>query len=384
MNAVGDEIMTRKERLIKTMQGKSVDRSAVSFYEINGTESMSADDPFNIYSDPSWKPLIELARDKSDRIVMMQGGLRNPLKERADGKIAEKTWSDEAGSRFTEITVKTVDGGKLTQVSRQDRDINTIWCIEHLLKSAEDLQKWLMFPHDDNAIVPETEKVLAMEEQLGDSGIVMLDTPDPLCGIASLLDMAEYTIIGLTEQKLMLKALDKAAEILYPQIETICEALPGRLWRIYGPEYASPPYLPPSLFKEYVTRYVKPMVDIIHKTGGYARLHSHGNLHDILDHIAATGCDGLDPIEPPDQGDMELKDVRKKYGRQMVLFGNIEITDIENMATAEFAEKVNRAITEGTSGEGRGFVLLPSACPYGRQLSPLTLANYEKMIELST
>ena len=35
-----------------------------------------------------------------------------------------------------------------------------------------------------------------------------------------------------------------------------------------------------------------------------------------------------------------------------------------------------------SQGEGRGFVLMPSACPYGRQLSPLALANYRKIIEV--
>ena len=372
----------RKERLIRTMKGESVDRPAVSFYEINGTENTSGEDPFNIYSDPSWLPLIELARDESDRIVMMDGGVRNLIKRQMEGDVAEQTWIDENGSRITNTTIKISNSEELTQVFRRDRDVNTTWCVEHFLKNADDLRKLLKLPRDECGVVPKTEEVLIMEDELGDSGIVMLNTPDPLCEIAPLFDMGEYTIIALTEQDLMLEALDIAAEALYPQIERICDALPGRLWRIYGPEYASPPYLPPNLFKEYVTRYVKPMVDIIHKTGGFARLHSHGNLRDILDYIALTGCDGLDPIEPPEQGDVELKHVRREYGRQMVLFGNIEITDIENLETAQFADKVKRALDEGTSGEGRGFVLLPSACPYGRHLSSLALANYEKMIEL--
>ncbi|MCF7957058.1 MAG: hypothetical protein K9M57_01280 [Phycisphaerae bacterium] len=32
--------------------------------------------------------------------------------------------------------------------------------------------------------------------------------------------------------------------------------------------------------------------------------------------------------------------------------------------------------------QGRGFVLMPSACPYGRKLLPLALANYKKMVEM--
>ena len=37
---------------------------------------------------------------------------------------------------------------------------------------------------------------------------------------------------------------------------------------------------------------------------------------------------------------------------------------------------------KGTTGEGRGFVLLPSASPYGRQIAPHVMANYETMIRL--
>ena len=170
--------------------------------------------------------------------------------------------------------------------------------------------------------------------------------------------------------------------MLLPKTEAVSEALPGRLWRIFGPEYASPPYLPPRLFREYVCRYVGPMIEAIQRHDGYARIHSHGNLKDILDDIVGMGADGLDPIEPPPQGDVELSYVRERYGKDMVLFGNLEITDIENLPTEQLAEKVKRALEEGTSGSGRGFVLMPSACPYGRELSSLTMKNYEKIVEI--
>jgi hypothetical protein len=65
-----------------------------------------------------------------------------------------------------------------------------------------------------------------------------------------------------------------------------------------------------------------------------------------------------------------------------VLFGNLEVADIEMLPTPRFSELVNRALDEGTAGEGRGFVLLPSAAPYGRTLSAVTLKNYEAMVQL--
>jgi hypothetical protein len=122
------------------------------------------------------------------------------------------------------------------------------------------------------------------------------------------------------------------------------------------------------------------MIREIHAHGGYARAHCHGRVKNILDMIAAMDADALDPIEPPPHGDVTLREVRRRHGRQLVLFGNLEIADIEMLPTAQFSELVKRALDEGTAGEGRGFVLLPSASPYGRTVTPVVLHNYEAMI----
>jgi uroporphyrinogen-III decarboxylase len=266
--------------------------------------------------------------------------------------------------------------------TRRDRNINTVWTQEHLLKNADDLRAFLQVSQPALEGEVDTACILEAERQLGDTGMVMIDTPDPLCLAASLFDLGEYTMTALTEPVLFHQLLERFASVLLPRTEAVARALPGRLWRIYGPEYAAPPYLPPYLFEEYVCRYAGPMVDAIHRHKGYVRIHSHGHLEAILDLIASMNADGVDPIEPPPQGDVSLAYVRERHGTRMVLFGNLEISDIENMPTALFAERVKRALDEGTRGSGRGFVLMPSACPYGRILSPLTLNNYEKIIEI--
>lgn len=377
--------MTRRERLTATIRGEPVDRPAVSFYEINGLDEDPSDEsPFNVYSAPSWRPLIELAREKTDRIVMRGVPFRNAPPD----PVGELTTVETHSENGSVVTTHTIHAGSrtLTRRTRRDPDVNTTWTLEHLLKDADDLRAWIDLPEAAFGGEPDTSGVLEAEKKLGETGIVMIDTGDPLCAVAPLFEMGEYTIIAFTEPGLFREALDKAARRLYPRIEAVARALPGKLWRIYGPEYASPPYLPPRLFEEYVTRYDTPMVEAIHRPlggeEGFARLHSHGRLKAILDHIAATGCMGLDPVEPPPQGDVSLGYVRERHGRQFVLFGNIEASDIENLPTGEFEKKVATALEEGTRGPGRGFVLMPSACPYGRGISQLTLANYEKMIEM--
>lgn len=372
--------MNRAERLMATLRGCPVDRPAVCFYEINGLdERCDPADPFNIYTHPSWTPLLELAREKSDRIVLRNvpfPAAHDPLAERSE----TQTWF-ENGSCYQRQTLRCAKR-TLTATTRRDPDVNTIWQVEHLLKGEDDLRAYLELPPSEACGEPEPSGVIAAEHELGDSGIVMIDTPDPLCCAAALFDMATFTVVASTTPRLFHRLLERFAAELQLRTEAVSKALPGRLWRIYGPEYASPPYLRPALFREYVTAYDTPLVQTIQAHCGYARIHSHGRLKLILDAIAATGCDALDPIEPPPQGDIELAEVRERYGRQMVLFGNLEASDLENLPPTEFASRIRRALDEGTHGPGRGFVLMPSACPYGRILSPRALRNYELMVEM--
>jgi len=374
--------MTRRARLMATLRGEAVDRPAVSFYEIGGWKLDTADpDPFNIYNAPDWRPLIRLAEQETD-LIRMLGPERTP----AAGNVRDEFYHTETymanGSRYTRQTL-TVAGRTMCALSRRDPEVATTWALEYLLRDVEDVRAYLQLPDEAYRYTYSVDAMRAEDEALGDAGIVMVDAADPICQVAPLFSLADYTVFALTEPALFHQLLEKHARQVYDMTEQVARQFPGHLWRVVGSEYASEPFLPPRLYKEYVVRYTKPMVEIIQRYGGYARIHSHGRLKNILPHIVSMGADGLDPVEPPPQGDMQLEDVRQNYGQNMVLFGNIEASDIETLPPAQFEKKVARALREGTAGAGRGFVLMPSACPYGRRISSDVLANYRTMIRLA-
>jgi uroporphyrinogen-III decarboxylase len=293
--------------------------------------------------------------------------------------------TESEGDDTTRATTRTVRIGsrELRTRTRRNADMNTTWTEEHFLKDLADLDAYLSLPEPELAVEPSLDALLGVEQRLGDTGLAMISCGDPICAAAPLFDMSDYLVIAMTEPERFHRLLERLARPVWALTEAAAKAAPGRLWRICGPEYASPPYLPPALFREYVVRYTKPMVEMIQRHGGYVRLHSHGRLRDILDDIAGMGCDGLDPIEPPPQGDVPLREVRERHGRQMVLFGNLEASDLVNLPPEQFAAKIRQALDEGTAGTGRGFVLQPSACPCGRVISPRVLRNYELMVELA-
>ena len=374
--------MTRRERLMATLRGEPVDRPAVSFYEIGGFTINQADpSPFNIYNSPDWAPLLDLAEEQTD-LIRLSGPLLPAIDPALAGELAKTEVFVKDGSRYTHTTYRA-GRRALTSLYRQDPGILTSWALEHLLKDTDDLKAFLELPDAFFSHTVDVSNIEKKDREVDDRGIVMVDTPDPICSVAYLFSMEDYTVLALTENALFHRLLEKVAAPLWRETEEISARVPGRLWRIYGPEYASEPFLPPSLFEEYVCRYTEPMVRAIKKHGGYARIHCHGRLKNILSLIAGMGADGRDPIEPPPQGDLTLSEVRRQVGRQMVLFGNIEVADIENLPPREFEKKVRAALEQGTAGEGRGFVLLPSAAPYGRTFTPHTLENYRTMVRLA-
>jgi hypothetical protein len=383
--------MNRRERLMATLCGRPVDRPAVNFYEVGGFKVDPSDpDEFNIYNDPSWRPLLELAEEQTDLIRM-----RSPVRSRSHEVTFEKASGNnrdeffktnkyiEKGCLFTFTTLKT-GGRSMTSLTRQSPDVDTIWTVEHLLKGPEDLKAYLELPDEVFAEDIDVTGLIEEDEKLGESGIIMVDTEDPICAAASLFSMEDFTVVAMTERKLFHRLLEKLSAYIQARTEIVSGEFPGHLWRIYGPEYATEPYLPPDLFKEYVVRYTGPMVEAIQKQGGFARLHCHGRIRAVLDYIVEMGASAIDPIEPPPQGDVELEYVRREYGKELVLFGNLEMADIENCKSDDFEKIVEKALIDGTSGEGKGFVLTPSSAPYGRKITPRVMENYETMVRLAT
>jgi hypothetical protein len=380
--------MTRRERLTATLRGEAVDRPAVNFYEIGGF-LVNPDDPdeYNIYNSPAWRPLLDLAENQTDLIRLV-----SPVRAQShlswDGSdnvgiksqfVNEKTW-EENGSRFTRQTFM-IQGKELTALTRRDKNLDTVWTVESLLKTIDDIKLYLQLPDEIFEERIDIAHLVQEEEKLGDRGIIMVDTEDPVCAVAALFSLEDFSVFAFTEQDLCHKLLEKHSRYIHKRTKTVAREFPGRLWRIYGPEYVTEPLLPAPFFKDYVVQYTGPMVRHIKDYGGVVRIHSHGCIRNVVDYFIDMGADATDPIEPPPHGDVELKYMRENYGKKLVLFGNIEISDIENMPSEQFRKMVRKSVTDGTTGEGRGFVLTPTSAPYGRSISELTYRNYQIMIE---
>ena len=116
-------MLSRRERLMATLRGEPVDRPPVCFYEVGGFKVDPEDpDPYNIYNAPDWRPLLQLAEQRTDLIRLM-----SPVRVRsvdptgsASGPIRQEFFKDESREegdcRITQTTV-TVAGRTMTQTT---------------------------------------------------------------------------------------------------------------------------------------------------------------------------------------------------------------------------------------------------------------------------
>ena len=370
--------MNRRERLLNSLLGKPVDRPCVNFYEVGGFLVDHFDkDEFNVYNSPDWKEILDLAENETEitRFVLSDLIYMDLTKDYLTTKVEiienKKIYKREIRCKDRVLTGKYI----------RERDVDTLWCVEHFFKDVSDIESFLKIPAEAFISNIDVNSYKKIEADLGNAGLLMIDISAPVSEIAQMMDMTDFWIFALRKEKILYKFLDKISEILYHKVNFIAKEMPNQLWRIVGPEVVCEPYLPNEMFKELVIKYTEPMIHTIKSSGGFARVHCHGRVKSTLPFMVDMGIDAIDPLEPLPQGDVSLLEVRKEFGKHITLFGNIEACDIENLRPDKFKEIVKQSVYDGTFGEGRGFVLLPSASPYGRNLSPYVLENYKAMIE---
>jgi uroporphyrinogen-III decarboxylase len=294
---------------------------------------------------------------------------------------AERTSMSEwdEGNRHVIRQVLHTPRGDLTSTEYHQAGLNTVWRTERLLKTDEDVERYLSLPQDPE--MPDLAPFATVLERLGDRGIPLVDIADPICIVAELFEFSEFMLRAFTHAEQIIALLDHVAPAVYRLLDHQLDHGIGPLFRIFGAEYVTPPYLPPPLFERFVVGYTAPMIERIHARGCLARLHCHGYLRQVLPMIVEMGADALDPVEAPPSGDITLAEVKRLYGEKLCLFGNLQLRDLETLPAADMRRLVQQAMAAGKLGGG--FVIMPTASPIDADLSPITERNYRVFIEVA-
>jgi hypothetical protein len=362
--------MTSTERLLAVLRGDIPDRVPISTYELVGWRRDSFEN-----QQPSYRGLMAFIRERTDCLYMVYVPIPNARGGEWDKTTEE--WDD--GEHHFRREVVHAPGRDLVTVSSKTDDVNTRWTREHPLKDLDDLAAWLALPRE-----PGEPDFTVLERAWADldrtRGLPLISFSDPLCEVCGSFEFGTFTVLAITETETIQRALDA---VHMRRLEMLRRLLNGPVehvvFRLVGAEYASPPYLPPELFRRFVTGYNTEYTRMIQEAGGFARLHCHGRIGRLLDQIREMGVDGIDPVEPPPDGDVDVAGVKAAIGDRVCLMGGIELKHLEAASEAFIEQLVRDTMAQGKPG-GR-FVIMPTAAPINIPLSPQTEANYRRFIE---
>jgi len=381
--------MTTRERLIATIRLEEADRVPVTLYEINPYVG----DDWRV-KDLSYSRLLRLAKELQDTFASTPIGDPNfsRILEAAGEDQVQRRISDvgvfyssadtiEAyvkkrrvgNSLFYENTVETPKG-PLHSVERVDDNVATTWQVEPFIKEEKDVERILSLPY--KPIKPSLNHFFEAQKKLGDRGLMLLSLGDPLGVTVPLFRYEGFLNYAHRRKNEVLELLNTMHERFIDLYRYLTSMVHGTVFRIWGPEYVTPPTMAPSYFDEFVAQYDSELIRIVQESGNYSCIHCHGKLDAVLERIVEMKPDMLEPIEPPPRGDVTLPELKRRAGDHMCLMGYIEAWDLELGSREVVDSKVEEAVSEGAPGGG--YIMLPSATPI---VSPLPRNIEENLIQ---
>ena len=364
--------MTSRERLLATFAGRPVDRVPVSLYEFDGYYDGW------IHDQPEYARILACVRGKTDKLRHWAPPAGRPtlfLGEIPPESVTTETWRGGT-SRFCRTTVRT-PGGELTSLRRMDEGIQTWWTVERFCKTPSDALAVLSLPRTPWR--PDLSSFAERDRETGDEGILMGDVADALCMTVELFGFSRFLLLVADEPGLVFRLMEFFQERILAYVGHLLAGGATTVYRIVGPEYATPPYLSPAMFERLVAPFDTELIRLLHRHGAVARVHCHGRVRRVAASLGAMGADAVDPCEPPPDGDATLAELRGILGDRVVLIGNIEERLFEMGTPEQIDRAVATAVAEGAAGGP--FILCPTAMPLTTPLPPRVADNILRYVD---
>jgi len=138
--------------------------------------------------------------------------------------------------------------------------------------------------------------------------------------------------------------------------------------------FNSGPFLRPSMFRQVITPYLTRLIAGMREMGYYVIKHTDGNIMPILDDLVSARPHALHSLDP--QGGVDIAVVKRLYGDQVTLIGNVNCGLLNSGTDEEVIESVRYALRHGMPGGG--YIFSTSNCIY----TGMPLARYELMLDV--
>ena len=180
----------------------------------------------------------------------------------------------------------------------------------------------------------------------------------------------EQALLGLVTDPAKSRALlDRLTEASI--VWAVAQARRGVDAVLISSAFAGGSFVSRAMYREFVMPYERRVADAVKSPGVPVYTHTCGRIGDRLELMAETGTDGIDTLDPPPLGDVELAEAKRRIGDRLFIKGNMNsVALLAYMTKEQVIAEASECIRIGKVGGG---YILSSACSIAPRVEPWKL-----------
>ena len=135
--------------------------------------------------------------------------------------------------------------------------------------------------------------------------------------------------------------------------------------------FAGGPLISPRMYKRFVLPFERKVAAAVRATGVPVYTHTCGSIGDRLELMVETGTQGVDTLDPPPLGNVELVDAKRQIGERVFIKGNMNAVALLTYTTTE--QVIAHAADRIRIGMPGGGYILSTACSVAPRVEPWKL-----------
>ena len=228
---------------------------------------------------------------------------------------------DASGKPVREKVEWKTPAGTLSQKKEYVEQAFTWGYREYPVKTADDL-KALRFMYEHMEVKPNYEAQKKQIELFGGWGVASsIPLRSPMAQLIviwmGVLNTSYALADNPAEIEKTLEVFDRADDPIY---DIICKS-PAPL--VYFGENITGEVVSPKIFEKYYAPYYAKRADQLHRAGKYIFVHIDGTMRGVLPLVGKTGVDCGQSLTPAPVGDVEVEDMRRLAGPELILWGGV-------------------------------------------------------------
>lgn len=253
----------------------------------------------------------------------------------------------------------------------------------YFIKTPEDAEAYLSIPLPE--FKGDVSSFFAADAAMGDAGIIDVGLGHCPAGIVAVLCGSDtLAMMSVTDRDVVHRLLARRQEISLLRAKFLLGQGVGPFFSMAGEEYIVPPLHGPRDFRDFVVRYDKRIIDLVHDAGGRMHIHSHGSIKAVFQGFIDMGTDVLHPFEAPPLGDITAREAKALARGRLCLEGNIQIHRMYEAAPDEVRAETEALIADAFD-DRRGLIVCPTASPYivgqGEHCFPMYKAMVDAVVD---